>query len=141
MELSEKLSEQLKALESGLIDFKKSLDANMSKYDELEQNWIKNAQVQKFEFCIELLWKAVKTYFEIEGKTLLTPKLNIKELYLHQIVEEKQYLELMKCIESRNLLSHVYKSETFELIAADLLSHYNIINTTFGKLKNIFESK
>ncbi len=53
MDINEKYQAQLKMLTNALIDFKKSLDADMGKYDELEQNWIKNAQIQKFEFCIE----------------------------------------------------------------------------------------
>ncbi len=136
MDLKEKYAQQLIALENALGDFKKALGADMGKYDDLEQNWIKNAQVQKFEFCIELLWKTAKSYFEMEGETLLTPKQNIKALFLQNIVGEEQYLELMNCIESRNLLSHIYKTETFELIANELMDHYKVIYSSFLELKS-----
>jgi nucleotidyltransferase substrate binding protein (TIGR01987 family) len=136
MELNEKYAQQLIEVENALIDFRKALDANMNKYDDLEQNWIKNAQVQKFEFCIELLWKTAKSYFEMEGEAFLSPKQNIKALFLHNLLDEEQYLELMRCIESRNLLSHIYKSETFELITNELFSHYEIMYTSFLVLKN-----
>ncbi len=39
MDINEKYQAQLKMLTNALIDFKKSLDADMGKYDELEQNW------------------------------------------------------------------------------------------------------
>ncbi len=51
MGIKEKYEEQLILLGKAVTDFKLSLDAGMVKYDEIEQNWIKNAQVQKFEFC------------------------------------------------------------------------------------------
>lgn len=136
MELNEKFRQLLLSLQNALVDFKKSLDANLDKYDELEQNWIKNAQIQKFEFCIELLWKTIKVYFEIEGEFFLSPKQNIKSLFLHNLLNEEQYLDLMKCIENRNLLSHIYKVEMFDLIVEELLNHYKIMNLTCIVLEN-----
>ena len=127
MGIVEKYKEQKVTLQSAIDDFKKSLDANMDKYDELEQNWIKNAQVQKFEFCVELLWKTVKSYFETESEFFLTPKQNIKELFLHNIIDEEHYLNLMTCIDDRNRLSHVYKLDMFDEIANALPTHYESI--------------
>lgn len=103
-----------------LVTLGKALDADLSKYEELEQNWIKNAQVQKLECCTELLWKSVKAYFEEEGETFLSPQQNMKALFTHNILNEQQYLELMRCIKNRNLLSHVYKLEMFDVIANEL---------------------
>ena len=124
MDINEKYQEQLKMLNNALIDFKKSLDADMAKYDELEQNWIKNAQIQKFEFCIELFWKTVKSYFETQTEFYLTPKQNIKELFLHNIISEDLYLSLMACIEDRNKLSHIYKLEMFEGMAGNIGNNF-----------------
>jgi hypothetical protein len=111
MDLKEKYTQQLIALENTLSDFRKALGADMGKYDDLEQNWIKNAQVQKFEFYIELFWKTAKSYFEIEGETLLTPKQNIKALFLHKLVGEGQYLELMNCMETFMIVSILNKEQ------------------------------
>lgn len=127
MGIEEKYNEQKVGLEKAIIDFKKSLDADMNKYDDLEQNWIKNAQIQKFEFCIELLWKTTKTYFEIQGEYFLTPKQNIKELFLHKLVDEGLYLNLMACIDDRNKLSHIYKLEMFDQMANNIPLHYSAI--------------
>ena len=136
MELKEKLLQLLPTMQNALADFKKSLDADLTKYDELEQNWIKNAQIQKFEFCIELLWKTTKCYFETEGEYFLSPKQNIKALFLHNLLNEEQYLELMNCLEDRNLLSHIYKLEMFDIVMDGLLNHYKIMITTFIALEN-----
>jgi len=109
MGVKEKYQEQSILLGKAVTDFKLSLDADMEKYNELEQNGIKNAQVQKFEFCIELLWKTVKSFFEIQSELFLTPKQNIKELFLHNLIEKELYIGLMNCIDDRSKLSHVYK--------------------------------
>ena len=127
MGIKEKYAEQQISLEKALADFKKALNANMAKYDEIEQNWIKNAQVQKFEFCIELLWKTVKSYFETQNEFYLTPKQNIKALFLHNIITEALYIRLLTCIDDRNKLSHIYKLEVFDDIAGSILNHYEAI--------------
>jgi len=140
MAIEEKLKAQLILLNSALKDFKKAIDADLTRYDDLEQNWIKNAQIQKFEFCIELLWKTTKVLFETEGEILLTPKQNIKALFQNNIIEEQTYLQLSECLNNRNLLSHVYKLEMFELIANKISSHYQVINEAYlgilGRLEN-----
>ncbi len=136
MELNAKYSELLHSLEDALIDFKRSLDADLLKYDQLEQNWIKNAQIQKFEFCIELLWKTAKVYFESEGEIHLTPRQNMKAIFTHQMVTEEKYLELLDCLESRNLLSHVYKAEMFDVISLKMEMHFAAILSGFNGLKN-----
>jgi len=137
MELNEKLSELLHSLHHALNDFKKSLDADMNKYDLLEQNWIQNAQIQKFEFCIELLWKTAKVYFESEGEILLTPRQNIKALFIHQIVMEEGYLQLLDCLESRNLLSHIYKTEMFDTVTPKMNLHFTAIMSAFEGLERV----
>ena len=127
MDIAIKYSIQLISLSNAIDDFEKALNANMDKYDELEQNWIKNAQVQKFEFCIELLWKTIKSYFETQSEFFLTPKQNIKEMFLHNIINEELYLNLMTCIDDRNKLNHVYKLDLFEEIANTMPLHYDTI--------------
>ena len=136
MGVKEKYEEQLILLGKAVSDFKLSLDADMGKYDELEQNWIKNAQVQKFEFCIELLWKTVKSFFEIQSEFYLTPKQNIKELFLHNIIDEELYLGVMSCIEDRNKLSHIYKLEMFDLMAKNMVQNYDSILQTKNCIEN-----
>jgi nucleotidyltransferase substrate binding protein (TIGR01987 family) len=136
MELNDKFLQLLTTLQNALADFKKSLDADLTKYNELEQNWIKNAQIQKFEFCIELLWKTTKSYFESEGEFFLSPKQNNKALFLHNLLNEEQYLEMMKCLEDRNLLSHIYKLEMFNIVAGELFNHYKVMFLAFTALEN-----
>ena len=129
MELNEKYSSICALLNKAISDFELSLHADFSKYNALETDWIKNGQIQKFEFCTELFWKTAKIYlFSIEEK-IYTPKLTIKTLFQYQLISEDLYLGLMQCINDRNLLSHVYQIEIFNSIQLHLLTHFKSLST------------
>ncbi len=138
MELTEKYTELYHILGKSIEDFEISMKANLTKYTEQEIDWIKNAQIQKFEFCIELLWKTAKVYLESLEEKLYTPKLTIKSLFVQQIIDEPTYLQLMNCLNDRNLLSHIYKFEMFDEIHKELGNHLIALKHTYtllGKLK------
>ncbi len=131
MELTDKFNELYYLLGKAIIDFEKSLNADLSKYNEQEIDWIKNAGIQKFEFCTELMWKTAKLYVESVEEKVYTPKLTIKSLFLLQIIDDELYQQLMNCIEDRNLLSHIYKFELFNSIHRSLYDH-------LGALKKLY---
>jgi nucleotidyltransferase substrate binding protein (TIGR01987 family) len=138
VELSQKYTELFTSLGKAIGDFEISVGANLTKYNEQEIDWIKNAQIQKFEFCIELLWKTAKVYLESIEEKLFTPKLTIKSLFLQQIIDEDLYLKLMNCLNDRNALSHIYKFELFDEIHKELENHLSAIKQTYsilGKIK------
>ena len=129
MELNEKYSSICALLNKAISDFELSLHADFYKYNALETDWIKNGQIQKFEFCTELFWKTAKIYlFSIE-EIIYTPKLTIKTLFQHQLISEDLYLGLMQCINDKNLLSHVYQIEIFNSIQLNLLTHFKSLST------------
>jgi hypothetical protein len=129
MELNERYSSICALLNKAVFDFELSLEADFSKYNTLETDWIKNGQIQKFEFCTELFWKTAKIYlFSIEEK-IYTPKLTVKTLFQYQLISEDLYLGLMHCINDRNLLSHVYQIEIFNSIQLNLLAHFKSLST------------
>lgn len=130
MELSSKYIELCKTLNMAVVDFEVAMNADFSKYDYQEIDWIKNAQIQKFEFCIELLWKTAKVYLESIEEKIYTPKLTVKTLFVLQIINEQNYLNLMNCLIDRNHLSHIYKFEMFDLVQKELPKHLETIKQT-----------
>lgn len=124
MELAHKFNEFKQMFNRAIADFETSLNADFTQYNSQEIDWIKNAQIQKFEFCIELLWKTAKLYLETIEEKMYTPKLVAKSLFLTELIDEELYLDLMNCIEDRNRLSHVYKFEMFEIIQMQLPKHF-----------------
>ncbi len=118
-------------LSIAILSFEKSLDIDLKKFTEFEADIIKNGQIQKFEYTIELLWKTLKKFFEVKReKNFLYPKDVIKACFAEEIIDENNYLILIDAIESRNSLSHVYKIEMFDLIYPQLYSYAKAIRNT-----------
>lgn len=104
-------------LVTAILSFERSLDIELKKFTEFEADIIRNGQIQKFEYTIELLWKTLKKFFEVRReKIFLYPKDVIKACFAEEIIDEGNYIILIDAIESRNLLSHVYKIEMFDII-------------------------
>ena len=115
-------------LSLAITSFEKGLQIDLSKFEELEQDMLKNGQIQKFEYSIELLWKTLKKYFEVKRSTIvLYPKDAVKAFFAEEAIDEEVYLSLMDAIESRNFLSHIYKAEMFESIYPKLSNYAKAI--------------
>jgi nucleotidyltransferase substrate binding protein (TIGR01987 family) len=121
MEPDKRFQIKLDILKKALDSFKKLMDSNLSLFDEVISDGLKNGQIQKFEYCNELLWKTIKKYLLIyHGIDAKTPKLSIKEFFLAGYINEIIYEELDTMINERNRLSHVYLEEDFKLIHKNL---------------------
>ncbi len=111
-----------------ILSFERSLDIELKKFTEFEADIIRNGQIQKFEYTIELLWKTLKKFFEVRReKIFLYPKDVIKACFAEEIIDEGNYIILIDAIESRNLLSHIYKIEMFDIIYPQLVSYAKAI--------------
>ena len=58
MEQTKGYEKKLSSLEQTLNTFEKSLKIDSSVFNYIEQDTIKSGQIQKFEVCVELFWKA-----------------------------------------------------------------------------------
>jgi uncharacterized protein YutE (UPF0331/DUF86 family) len=82
------------------------------------------------------LWKTLKKYFEARRESfLLYPKDVIKAFFAEEAIDEETYLTLIDAIDSRNLLSHVYKIEMFELIYPQLKNYAKAIRNTCNAIE------
>jgi nucleotidyltransferase substrate binding protein (TIGR01987 family) len=82
---------------------------------------LENGKAQKFEYTLELCWKAIKFALkEQEGIDEASPKKVVKAWYLTGHLSEDDYLALIAAIDDRNKLSHIYDAEEFTLIIARL---------------------
>lgn len=101
--------------EKALNDFEKSLAIDIDRYEEQVKDTIKNGQVQKFEFTVELFWKLEKRKLnENHGVDVASPKQVIRKQFEFGRFSYEQSEEILKAIDARNTLSHVYKKEQFE---------------------------
>jgi nucleotidyltransferase substrate binding protein (TIGR01987 family) len=97
---------------------------------------LRNGQAQKFEFTLELAWKAIKNFLkQQEGIDEASPKKAVKAFYLAGYLTEGAYLEMMQAIDDRNKLSHIYEQREFESIVERLPRHVELLRGVLRTLK------
>lgn len=87
--------------------------------------------IQRFEFVIEIFWKALKRALEYEGIVVKTPRESLKQAFaagwLH---DETAWLDML---DSRNTTSHLYLHE-------DLVEEaYDDIRKNFPELEKTYQ--
>lgn len=115
------LNNAINRLEEAIEDSKK-----------IELSTLKDGVIQRFEFTVELSWKALKNYLNSEGiDTAITPKSSVREAFKIEIIENvNTWIEML---DDRNLTSHIYN----QLIADEI--YERIVNQYYKELKNNFE--
>ena len=100
---TDKYNRNLKSFEKALLQLGDALE-------ESESSIVRDACLQRFEFCYELLWKTLKVFLEeIHGVRAVSPRQVFKEAFALSIIDEE--LTFVEMIESRNTLSHTYNEE------------------------------
>lgn len=96
---------------------------------------LENGKAQKFEYTIELCWKAIKAVLkQREGIDEASPKKVIKAFYLGENLTEDDYLALIQAVDDRNKLSHIYEPEEFRAILARLPRYAQLMQCVLAKL-------
>lgn len=129
-----KLGRLTRQFADALEDFNAALSIDTGRFDEQTADVLKNGQVQKFEFTIELLWKMLKAYlFEQHGIDAASPKQVIRRYFELGSCTYEESEALLEAIDLRNTLSHVYKKETFEEIYLQVQNFGSILKQIFEK--------
>lgn len=95
----------------------------------------KEGIIQRFEFTLELAWKTLKDKMEFDGILLdkISPKMVLKEAYQAKYINDID--TWLKMINDRNLVSHTYDFETFELIIPSIQKNYiSLLNDLYLSL-------
>ena len=136
MEPADTLAARLTDFLSSLNTFEKSLQLDMPKYKGVELDTIKNGQIQKFEYCIELCWKTIKMFLNtIHGVDAVSPKLTTKEFYRVDLVNEQEYELLNEMLDDRNRLSHIYNELFFEDIYLKLNDYLVVMKKVSERMR------
>ncbi len=136
--MDNRIENKINIYKDAVLNFKESLEIDLTEYSDIVTDSIKSGRVQKYEFCVELLWKIIKLYiYEINGIDAKSPKSAIKEFYNTGYISSDEYEKIIQMIDDRNELSHIYKKDEFDRI-------YNRIITTlplFLKIDKLLSSK
>lgn len=132
--MEDRLKYKITQYKNAILNFEDSLNINLEVLDQIVADTVKSGIVQKFEFCIELLWKTLKVYLlEINGIDCSSPKLIIKEYFRIQDFSSEDYETLIGMINDRNSLSHIYNQEQFNEIYNRIIITLPIFNRFFDK--------
>ena len=82
----------------------------------------KDGVIQRFEFTVELLWKALKAVLLYQGIECFSPRNCVKEAFKAKIIGDDEII--LDMLEDRNISSHVYNEEKSEAL--------------FERIKNIY---
>ena len=94
-----------------LQEFEKALKALQEALTEPKTSIVRDATIQRFEFCVELAWKTSK---KLLGTMSTSPKPLIREMAQAGLIEDPE--EWFGYLEARNLSVHTYKEELAEKV-------------------------
>lgn len=131
-----RLEIRLKELNQALLNFKESLELTPKDFTILVWDSIASGQIQKFEFCAELLWKTIQAFLsKQEAVNVQSPKQAIKEFLRTGHVSYEDYEALDDLLEDRNALSHIYRKEVFDKIHPKLKDRLGLMQRVFSLLQ------
>lgn len=83
-----------------------------------ENEFIRDAAIQRFEFCFELAWKTIQALARLEGQDCPTPRMAISLAWRNKwISAEESFLDML---EERNRTSHTYRESTAKEVFKNL---------------------
>lgn len=77
---------------------------------------VRDASIQRFEFCIELAWKTAK---KMMGTTTSAPKQVIREMAQNGFIDEVE--PWFEFLEARNMSSHTYDEVLADKVYAEAI--------------------
>ena len=129
-----KIAEYKKAL--------KSLSAAIEVYHEKKSSIddpklidvIENGIAQKFEYTVELMWKAFRdVFYENDGLEINSPKKVIKTLYQFNHINDDMFIVLIDMIDDKNKILNIHDEQEFHQIIEKINTYKDILES-LGKI-------
>ena len=106
---------------------------NLKSLEQSESPIVRDACLQRFEFCYELLWKTLKVFLEdIHGVRAVSPRQVFKEAFALSLIEKEQIF--IEMIESRNTLAHTYNEEQAMKIYTKCSDYLSVMKSVLAQL-------
>jgi nucleotidyltransferase substrate binding protein (TIGR01987 family) len=136
MDTADLSNRKISVLMQALNGLEMLLQKDLSLFDPVITDGVKNGSIQKFEYCTELLWKTIKRFLlTVHGIETISPKMAVKELFSVGVVTEDEYVDLCSIIDARNMLSHVYREEYFEEVYSKLHKYLAVMKKVAASLE------
>ena len=132
---SESSAAQLARVTLLLSDFERALRRLADVLLQPENEFIRDAAIQRFEFSFELGWKAVQAAARLEGQECASPRVAISAAWRNGWIDnEAAWLDML---EDRNKASHAYRDAIAREVFAALSRHLSQL----GDLHRVLEAR
>lgn len=119
---------------SRIEDFETALDRFDDVLRQPDTEYIRDAAIQRFEFCFELAWKTTQEKARQFGSDTASARTAIGFAWRSQWIEDEgAWLELLK---ARNLTVHTYHEETAAAIYEQLPYFASMFRALLNTLKS-----
>lgn len=96
----------------------------------------RDAMIQRFEFCFEILWKCSKDYlFAVEGLGSASPKKTIRLLREVGVLDDKETEQALAMADDRNLTVHTYDENMAKTMAQRIRDYEPVMREWYRKIK------
>lgn len=86
-----------------------------------ENEFVRDAAIQRFEFCFELAWKSIQASARLEGQDCASPRTAFSTAWRNGwIADEAAWLDML---EERNKTSHTYREAMAKEVFDNLPRH------------------
>jgi len=111
----------------------RALDRLTEALDRPEDAIVRDACIQRFEFCFEMAWKAIRHYAVREGVECSSPRECFRVGFrLGLLMDDPGWLEM---IEDRNRTSHTYDEEAARQIYRALPRYAGLLRGLLDRLR------
>jgi nucleotidyltransferase substrate binding protein (TIGR01987 family) len=98
---------------------------------------VRDAAIQRFEFCVEAVWKLAQLYLrKKEGLDLGSPKQVLRNCFKVGLLDEYQTRIGLRMIDDRNLTVHTYDEELAEKIFNNLEEYAQLMHNLLNKIES-----
>lgn len=99
-------------------------------------DYLPDATIQRFEFCIELYWKVLKKFLAYEKIDAVTPRDTIQKAFQYGFIDNGDIW--LQMLDDRNETSHVYKEEVSKRIFHHIRTYWPVLEANYKKLQKRF---
>jgi nucleotidyltransferase substrate binding protein (TIGR01987 family) len=128
MNQSQEYNHTITLLKNALHRLKEALQDDPSLH-----NTVIDGTIQRFEFTIELFWKALKKKLLRDyGVDTQGPKMVLQQAYVNKLItDEKMWLDML---DDRNVTSHTYNQKLAEHIYANIKNYGPFLQAEFERI-------
>ncbi len=118
-----------------LTAFESALSRLTDALAQSKSEWVRDASIQRFEFTIELAWKAVARFARREGIECVSPRQAFRAAFKLGWIEDDDVWLAM--VEDRNFTRHTYNEALAEQLYARLPRYQEALSQLLERLRQL----